>query len=249
MSTNDPISPCSPEYADADRAPPKQGRGCCFWGCLLAVAMLLLLIAGIGGTTYLGYRWLIAKALQYSDDQPMELPALALDEQQLLAVRRRWESFQESLEAGRADVLELTDEELNALLQTNEMAAGRIHVDIEDDRLRGRVSLPLDALGIQRLRGRYFNAEATFEVALVGDQLVVHMQEAQVKGEPVPEEFMSQLREENLAKEFGREPEQAEMLRKLESIEVRDGKLFLRSRENTAAPPAGRSSLPPEAPS
>ena len=97
MSTNEPFSPWSPEFADAGRALPKQGRGCCFWGGLLAVAMLLLLIAEIGGTTYLGYRWLIAKALQSTDDQPMELPALALDEQLLLAVRRRWESFQESM--------------------------------------------------------------------------------------------------------------------------------------------------------
>jgi hypothetical protein len=232
MSTNNPYSP-GPE--GADQVPPKHGRGCCFWGCLLAVAMLLLLMVGIGGTAYFGYRWLIAKALEYTDDSPMEMPALALDEEQQQAVQQRWESFQESLKAGQGDTLELTDEELNALLQTNDKVAGRIHVEIQDDRLRGRVSLPLDALGIKPLRGRYFNAEASFEVALVGQQLVVHMQEAQVKGEPVPEEFMAQLRRENLAKEFGREPEQAEMLRKFESIEVRDGKIILRSRETTPA--------------
>jgi hypothetical protein len=231
-------------YQTPGYEPPKQGPGCLFWGCVISLTSLLLLIALVAGTAYFGYRWMIAKALEYTDDQPMAMPALALDEQQLQAVQQRWESFQESLDAGRAATLELTDEELNALLQTNEDVAGRIHVDIQDEQIRGRISLPLDALDIAPLRGRYFNAESTFDVSLADGRVVVRMQDARVKGRPVPEEFMAALRHENLAKNFGHSPDEAEMLRKFESIEIRHGKIIVRTRDAVSAETPADMSTP-----
>jgi hypothetical protein len=56
------------------------------------------------------------------------------------------------------------------------------------------------------------------------------MQSLQVKGRSPPDEFMSSLRAQNLAQNMHQDPKNAEVLRKIESIEVKDGKIIVKAK-------------------
>lgn len=61
--------------------------------------------------------------------------------------------------------------------------------------------------------------------------LIVTAQEVKVKGRALPESFMKKLREENLAKDAYKNPENAEAIRKLDSIQVEDSRAIIKARE------------------
>ncbi len=91
------------------------------------------------------------------------------------------------------------------------------------------MSIPLH---LPFVKGRYLNGAASFKASLENGVLIVTAHSIEVKGKPLPEPFMSQLRNENLAKDAYRDPKNAESLRKIESIEVKDGKLTIKPRPN-----------------
>ena len=51
---------------------------------------------------------------------------------------------------------------------------------------------------------------------------------AEVNGEPVPDEFMQGLRQENLAKDVYKDPDNQKFLSKFEDISIQDNKFVLR---------------------
>ena len=72
--------------------------------------------------------------------------------------------------------------------------------------VKGLVSIPLSGLGWLG-KGRYLNGDATFKVSLENGVLMVTAEQIQVKGVPIPESVMSQLRSENLAQDAYKDPE------------------------------------------
>jgi uncharacterized membrane protein len=64
------------------------------------------------------------------------------------------------------------------------------------------------------------------------------MMSLEVKGMKPPEEIMAQLRSENLAKDVQNRPEVSANLRKLESLEVQDGMVTLKTKTPPATTPA-----------
>ncbi|KLU04412.1 putative signal peptide and transmembrane protein [Rhodopirellula islandica] len=125
--------------------------------------------------------------------------------------------------------LRLTSEEINALISSNEELRGKAFVRIEDGRLYGQVTLPTDQ--IPGGKGRFFNADAEFEVSMNNGVLVVRLTSASVKGEPIPEAFMEGFSQQNLAKDAYDDVETAELLRKFDKIEVVDDAIVLQLRE------------------
>ncbi len=135
----------------------------------------------------------------------------------------------DAVEIDPVQELALTAEEINALIATEEKMRGRVHVSIEDGELTGEISIPTD--GFPGGSGRFLNASATFEVSMEDGILFVRINRAVVKGEPVPESIMEGLRQQNLAKDVYKDEENAEMLRKFESIRVEGDKLILKLRD------------------
>ncbi len=142
--------------------------------------------------------------------------------------------------------LVLTAEEINGLIASKPEMKGHVFVEIEDGIVSGEVSFPTDM--IPGASGRFFNADAEFDVSLVDGLLVVRLTDARVKGERVPQPLLDGFSRNNLAEELYNDPKNAEMLRKFDSIEVVDDSIVLRLKEPEATEPEPipESELDPE---
>ncbi|PNY38306.1 hypothetical protein C2E31_03055 [Rhodopirellula baltica] len=205
------------------------GKGCLI-GCLIAGGLFAAacICAGVGA-------WMFFTNVrdQYTSTEPMDLKTVEYSDEEMKTLKNRIEGFRQKLNAGETPEqdLELTADDINAWISADEKLKGKVFVRIEDDQVRGDVSMPLD--GLPMGSGRYFNGSGTFDVSMENGELNVRMQKAEVNGEPVPEPFMEGMRGENLAKEFSKQPENAEFLKKFEDISVKDGKFILRAKRDT----------------
>lgn len=208
---------------------PGSGKGC-LWGCLIAIGLFVvgILCTGIGG-----YYFLNSQITKYTAEKAVELPTVEFTEEQLAELDTRVESFREQLNAGEtlAEDLVLTADEINALIAKDENLRGKVFVKIEDNQVKGDVSFPLDDLPFGK--GRFFNGSASFDVSMEGGVLIVTADQAEVNGEPVPEEFMEGMRQQNLAKDVYKDPENAKFMRQFEDIRIEDGKFVLRVKRNS----------------
>ncbi|MCC9641195.1 hypothetical protein LOC71_02840 [Rhodopirellula sp. JC740] len=254
---NDPFQSGSPTDPNLDPnapnpAPKKSGIGCFVWGCL---GTLLLAVVVMVGSMFAVYYFLTGQVEKYTDTQPAEIPVVQWDEGRLEELQSRIDAFSEQVrpedenaegvaattdenateetgpDAGETAApreLRLTSEEINALISAQGDLQGKVYVEIENGKLRGKVTLPMDQ--IPGGKGRYLNADAEFDVSMSDGVLEVRITDANVKGEPLPEAFMEGFSQQNLAKDVYDDPETAEMLRKFDSIEVVDDAIVLRLR-------------------
>jgi hypothetical protein len=230
-----PADQLNPYEGDTGEPVKKSSFGCCLWSCLTITLFTILafVAAGIGG-----YFWLTSTVEQYTSATPDTLPQVQLTEEQVVDLEARVESFQQSVKQGEEpQQLVLTADDLNALIQQDEQLKGRVHVVIQDGQIAGRISIPADM--IPGGKGRYFNASATFDVSVENGVLIVTCSDAEVKGEKLPSAFIEGLKQENLAKDAYKNPEFADLLRRIERLEVQDDKVLIQSR------PAPPSSTPP----
>ncbi|MCR9207183.1 MAG: hypothetical protein NXI28_03060 [bacterium] len=256
MSTHptDPFQSGSPNDPNVMVQPAKKsGWGCVIWGCLGTLTFaIVLLVASVFGAYYL--------FTKYTDDRPAEVPVVEWEQERLDELQARIDAFSEQVKSGSQDdettidgeitgdelettdpspvdadaprELRLTSDEINALISANEELRGKAYVRIEESRLYGQITLPTDM--IPGGKGRYFNADAEFEVSMDNGVLVVRLTSASVKGEPIPESFMEGLAQQNLAKDAYDDVETAELLRKFDKIEVVDDAIILQLREPDA---------------
>jgi hypothetical protein len=210
--------------------PQPKRRGCFFYGCLTCI--VLFLIAGLG--IFLTVRAVKNKIYAYTDTQPMQLPKVEMSDTEYESLEQRVTAFGDAMEQGKPiEPLILTERDINALIAkaaNMKELADKVYVSVNGDEVKGQVSIPLSFLGWLG-RGRYLNGEATFKVSLENGVLIVTAQEIKVKGQALPETFMQQLRRENLAKDAYKNPENAEAIRKLDSIQVEDSRAIIKARE------------------
>lgn len=218
----------------SDTPQPPKKRGCFFYGCLTLV--ILFLIGGLG--TYLVVRYAVNRITQlvnnYTDTAPISLETVTLPPAQMSVLRDRVAAFGQALQnLATSQELVLTAEEINALIGSDpsfKAFKGQLLVVISGDQIKGKVSLPLPDIGPLKLKGRYLNGEAGFRVSLVSGELDVHLDNVIVKGQPLPAAIMAELKKNNLAAEFQKNPQNAANLEKFDSIQIKDGKLILRNK-------------------
>lgn len=210
-------------------SPAPKRRGCLFYGCLTAIVLLLL--AGL--MAFLAVRFVRNKLDAYTDTQPMKLPKVEMTDTEFQNLQERVKSFGVTLDQGKpGEPLMLNEREINALIARSENAkafADKVYVSVNGNEVKGQVSIPLSGLGWLG-NGRYLNGEAVFKVSLENGVLIVTAQSVKVKGSPLPESFMSQLRQENLAKDAYKDPKHAEAIRKFDSIQVEDNRVVVKAR-------------------
>jgi len=224
--------------------PPRKKRGCFFYGCLTLVILTILIgVAGFFAVRYALNKF-TALIEQYTDPAPAALPEAALSAGDYEQLQGRLAEFQEALD-GRKDAppLTLTANELNALIANHASMKewkDRLRVTIDGDQIKGQVSLPLDRIAsmpfLSRLKGRYLNGSTVLKASLENGLLDVHMMSLEVKGMKPPEEVMTQLRGENLAKDIRNRPEVSANLRKLDSLEIQDGLVTLKAKAPSPPP-------------
>jgi hypothetical protein len=169
----------------------------------------------------------------YTDSQPVKLPRVEMTDAEYGTLNRRVKTFGDAMEQGKpTEPLILTERDLNALIARAanlKELADKVYVSVNGTELKGQVSLPLSRFGWLG-KGRYLNGEATFNVSLENGVLLVTAREVRVKGQPLPETFMSRFRQENLAKEAYKDQKNAETIRKLDSIQVQKSQVVIKAR-------------------
>ncbi len=213
------------------------GRSCLLYGCL---TLVVLMIAVVVGTFFLG-RYAINRLAnfveQYTETSPLAMERVEMPAEEYASLETRLKDFQTALKDGRRIApLVLTGPELNALIGRHpdlEAWKDRLHVELEGTQVKGQVSLPLDELaripGFSRLAGRYLNGTALLGVRLENGRLDVRVDSLEVKGEPLPDEVLSQLRLHNLAQDLEKNKQLSETLGQLRSIEVADGEVTIKA--------------------
>jgi len=217
-------------------APPqRKGLGCFGRGCLiLFVFVIVLAIACFAGmywglhrnsALFYGSFWM-AKTRSLAE-APTPVPEFNASDQQIQLVQERWQDFEQKTRAGQSVEIELSADDINALIATSEDVRGKVFVSIDRDQLRLQVSVPIaQFFGRQ---GYYFDGEVMIE--LEGTQSLdgPRFRRVTINGEQLPTDFLKwnyrsrQLRaylaEQGNAYEIG-------------TIEIRDGKVILRAHTN-----------------
>ena len=205
--------------------PQKKKHGCLFYGCLT-----VLILAVVGGfTVFFGARYMIKSLVNnYTESSALELPPVNLTQAQQDELKRRIDAFKAALD-GKVSTppLVLSADEINAMLAWQPEFKGRAHVAIEDNRVKATVSIPLDKLALPGAKGRYLNGAATLNVVLLSGQLFVTAQSVEVRGKPLPEQFMAGLRSRNLAADATNNPDTAAAISKIESLEIKGGQVII----------------------
>ena len=151
-------------------APPRKGLGCVGRGCLiLSVFAIVLAIACFAGMYWGLYRhsalfygsyWL-AKTRSLAEAQA-PVTEFSGSEQQLQRVRERWQEFQQKTRASQPAEIELSADDINALIASSEEARGKLFTAIEGNQLQLQTSLPIGQfLGRD---GYYFNGQVIIEL-------------------------------------------------------------------------------------
>ena len=218
--------------SDPTPPPARKGRGCLFY---LGLAFAVMLLIG-GLLAFLTVRFVKNQITAFTDSAPMTLPKVEMADAEFERLEQRVTTFGKALQQGNpAEQLLLTERDINALLTRKpevKIWADKVYVSLNDNQIKGQVSIPLQGLN-WIAKNRYLNGVAAFNVSLENGVLIVTAKEIKVKGKPLPETFMSRLRQENLAKDAYKDPKNAEVIRKLDRIEVKDGRVIITPRSGT----------------
>ena len=240
------MSTAEPEFYQAPKFTPEpphelpRQRGCFFYGCIIALVLALLTAILLAAGTFFLYRFVSQLVEDYTSTAPRELPKVEMPAEQRQVLKDRVEAFRKAVDAGTpTEPLVLSSDDLNALIEDNDDLKGKFFLKIEGDEIKGQVSIPLDPLAKGPFRamfqGRYLNGKAAFKASLQNGVLMVTLDSIEVNGKTPPDEAMTRFRQENLAKSAYDNPKNAERIRKLESLEVKDGKIILKVRAKRAA--------------
>ena len=213
----------TPDPPQAPASTPPKKRGCLFRALVgLAVLGVVLVVGG-----YLGYRYALQRILAgYTDTTPLDLGISPPSPSELGKLDSQLAAFLHALRNKRPiEPLVLTGDDLTALVSREsefQRSGGRARFSITGGEIRGDLSIPLEKLGYP---DRWFNGSAAFLATLENGVLIVTVQSAAIRGEPVPAWILERVRNQNLAKELYEDPTNAALISRLESIEVGEDRI------------------------
>jgi hypothetical protein len=193
---------------------------------------IVLAIAGFAGlywglhrnsALFYGSYWL-AKTRSLAQ-APTPVPVFNASDQQLQLVQERWQDFEQKARAGQAAEIELSADDINALIATTEDARGKVFVSIDGIQLRLQASVPIgEFLGRP---GYYFNGDVIIELEGAQSLDGPRFGRITINGEQVPTDFLKWKYRYRQLREYLADQGNAY---DIGMIEVRDGKVILRSR-------------------
>ena len=201
--------------------PAQRGMGCFGKGCLILLAFFIFLVVAFIGGTFVAVRVL---RTSYFATSQVQLPVASATEQEQQNARAKWYDFERAARAHAARRVEMTADELNALIASEPGLRGKALVTVDNDTARLRISVSLDEL--RMLRGRYMNAECTVQSAADGDPAHARFTSIVVNGKAVGEDVLNWRGPWG----FRRYIEQWTDKNDLKTFEIRDGKVILESR-------------------
>jgi len=155
----------------------------------------------------------------------MPVPEFTGSDTQTQNVLERWQDFEQKTRAGQAAEIELTVDDINALIAANRDAQGKVFASINGNQLRLQASVPLgEVLGRP---GYYFNGDITVEFKGAESLDNPQLNRLVVNGEQVPSDLLNWKYRSRRLREY-----LADYRNEYDigAVEVRDGKFILRSR-------------------
>ena len=224
--------------------PKKSGRGCLFWGGIIAAVFLLFILL----TVYAGYRYVKNMVAEYTDTKPIEAPALHLSGVEITNLQQRIHRFDQAIKDNQAvEPLSLSADEINALIANetkSNRSPARLYFSFNSNQVQAQLSLPTDGIGLRMFRGRYFNGSGDFAVGLQDGRLNVNVKSLSVKGRPLPEKFMVGIRQQNFADGWTNDVNFNEAVAKLEEIKIEGGRLIVIPKPHEAQPEPKTNAVP-----
>jgi hypothetical protein len=217
----------------------RKQRGCFFYGCLTVILLVVIsasfmVISAIFITVKLA-NFVAANA----ENAPAPLPVVAAaTDEEIKALLEKVESYGKALEGEEGDKnlepLELTETQLNQLIQKEPELKNVVYFDLEPDKITGKVSLPLDPFAefppFRKLKGKYLSGEGDFTAEITEREglLVVRLISLKLaNGKALPGAAEAAIGRENLAKDMNANPEVMRIVRKLARIEILKDKVRL----------------------
>ena len=215
-------------------APPRRkGLGCFGRGCLIVLVFAIVLaIACFAGmywglhrhsALFYGSYWL-AKTRSLAE-APTTVPAFSGSDQQMQRAREGWQDFEQKTRAGQSAEIQLSADDINALIATSDDLRGKVFASIEGNRLRLQASLPIG--GILGRPGYYFNGDITLEFKGAQSLDNPQLDRIVVNGEQVPRDLLNWKYRSRRLRDYLAD---FQATHNIGTIEVRDGKVILRSR-------------------
>jgi len=210
----------------------RKRRGCFFYGCLTVFILMIVGISFVAISTFFLTRQITNLVAANAENAAAPLPEVPpATEDEVKALEEKLEAYGKALEAedGVKDLepLELTETQINQLIQTEPELKGRVYFDLEPDKVTGKVSLPLDPFAefflFRKLKGKYLNGEGDFTAEITEREglLVVRLTSLRLaNGKTLPAQAQAALGRENLAKDLNTNPEVVRIVRKLARIEI-----------------------------
>ena len=184
--------------------PPKRGMGCFAKGCLILIALgILLVVVGVGGT------WGLRQI--YLSDKPAPIPEAAAPSEPsaatpgetsaptpsgtTAAVSERLKTMKKAARAHeRADV-EFTAADINAMIAANRKSRGTAFVRIDDNVMQAQFSIPLERFDVPfqnafGLGDRYLNATVTMAATPGTNASTVQLSEVTLNGHRIPADLL-----------------------------------------------------------
>jgi len=213
--------------------PPRKGLGCFARGCLILAGFGIVLAIACFAGLYWGFQrhsaivhgtyWL-AKTHSIAD-APAPVPEFTASDEQIQSIRERWQEFEQKTRAGQPAEIELTADDINSLIAANRDTRRKAFVSIEENRMRLQTSVPLGEL-IGR-SGYYFNGDVTIQLKGAESLENPQLNRIVVNGEPVPQDLLNWKYHSRRLRDYLADYRNGY---DIGTIEIRDGKLILRSR-------------------
>jgi hypothetical protein len=172
----------------------------------------------------------------YTASAPMDLPAVTLSELELHELEVAWESFRESVEAGKPARVALTGPQVNSLIHTQvlrNLNGWRTHLVFSNGLATLQASVPTESLfqgtptfGMGNEK-RYLNGTLVIAVAKTNTALSIHIQDIRLEAaSQLDAETIQQFKAQNLAQDL---PESSigDLLKSLKRIEIEGDMLVL----------------------
>jgi len=222
--------------------PPQQrGIGCLAKGCLILLVFGVLLCLAFVAGTYYAARFLRTTEYFSNDHERLPISHASVDEEN--AIRARWDAFLKAARAHEPARIELSADQINALIATDPKIRGDAYMTIADNTAHLQVSFPVGQSWWAP--GRYLNAQCSVQSAPSGKPADARITGITVNGRPVGEEFLNW---QYGAWSFKRYVDSWTGETNLKTFEISDDKVILETNAPSEDPFSAASSSPSPSP-
>jgi len=212
---------------------PQKPMGCFARGCLILAVFAVFLVMACCAGFYWGYRhhsaivrgaYFLAKTHAISNS-PRPIPQYNPPPQEIQAVKKRWQDFEHAVQERQPAEIELTADDINGLIAAHPRARGKVFVSIEGNRLSVQTSVPLNKFVGQSTY--YLNGDITIQSDTPTSLSKPRLESVAVNSQPAPHDLLDWKYRSRSLRDYLAE---YSPIPDVGTIQVRDGKVILRSR-------------------